>query len=540
MQAAIHFHPDGYVLEGNQIMGRRAAGAAFLRAAIENAGGEPLIGYVDSKESVSSFVETVRSYDPDATTQCLVKGEMARLSQVGCLYRADPVMGPGARLRLRAGVTSYSLCGITHTLLSAGTIEAIGGFLTEPVMSWDALICTSSAALQVVTSTLDEAGEYLRWRTGAATLPARPQLPVIPLGIHSDDWTPSNDARIAARQRLGIGDSEVALLFAGRLSFAAKAHPFQMYEALQAVAERSGQKLVLLLAGQFFNPGIEKQFRESAAASCPDVRLLHVDGEDSGLYAAAYAGADIFLSLADNLQETFGITPLEAMAAGLPAVVSEYRDTVRNGIDGFRISTWAPAPGPGIRIAALYELTDDYDIHSSRTSTLVSVDAGQLVNRLSQLVASAELRREMGESGRQRAQQIFDWRVIYPRYRELWIELAERRASAAGAGRAPGAHFAHDDPFRRFASYASRAVSVVTLVQAMPGADAAAYAGLTSRAMLSFWRMPPELAGKILSASATAVPVAEIARRLDLSTDQIIELVARLAKLNLVILRNPG
>jgi glycosyltransferase involved in cell wall biosynthesis len=453
-------------------------------------------------------------------------------------------MGPSARLRLRSGVASYSLCGITHTLLSTGTIDAIGGFLTEPVMSWDALICTSSAALQVVTSTLDEAVEYLRWRTGAATAPPRPQLPVIPLGIHCDDWTLSESARLAARKRLGVSDDEVAILFAGRLSFAAKAHPFQMYEALQAVAEQTGEKLVLLLAGQFFTPGIEKAFRESAAFSCPDVRFLHVDGEKVEDYEAAFAGSDIFLSLADNLQETFGITPLEAMAAGLPTVVSDwdgYRDTVRNGIDGFRITTWAPSAGPGARIAALYEISDDYDSHSSRTSTLVSVDFAQLVKRLITLVTIPELRREMGEAGRLRARQEFDWQVIYPRYRELWSELTARRTRAGASDQpAPASHFAHDDPFRRFVSYATRTVSAATLVTVARGGCAARYAELTAGAMLRFWRMPPELAEKILGASAGGpVSVEELALLCGTTKNQMIEQIARLAKLNLVTLQAP-
>ena len=548
MRAAIHFHPDAYVLDGNQIMGRRAAGAAFLRAAIENAGGDPLVGYVDSKEIVDTFTGAVRSLDPVAVTECLVKGNVAPLVRIGCLYRADPVMGPGARLRLRSGLSSYSLCGITHTLLSSGTLDAIGSLLTEPVMDWDALICTSSAAIQVVTSTLDEAGEYLRWRTGTLVPPPRPQLPVIPLGIHCDDWSSTESDRSKARQSLAIGDDEVVLLFAGRLSYAAKAHPFQMYEALRDVADRTGQKLTLLLAGQFFNKPIKNDFRENAAIICPNIRFLHVDGEDAAVYAAAFAGADIFVSMADNLQETFGITPLEAMAAGLPVVVSDwngYRDTVRNGIDGFRVPTWAPVAGPGVRIAALYEITESYDFHSSRTSTLVSMDSAQLVSRLVQLVRSPDLRREMGENGRQRARQDFDWRIIYPKYRELWAELAARRTRAASnvqralIAQAPRAHFAHDDPFRRFASYATRTVNAATLVRTNTGADGAKYAELTARPMLSFWRLPPELAGEILDAAADEpVAIGEIARRLGKNSDMMIEQIARLAKLNLVTLHN--
>ncbi|MBI3542646.1 MAG: glycosyltransferase, partial [Deltaproteobacteria bacterium] len=62
--------------------------------------------------------------------------------------------------------------------------------------------------------------------------------------------------------------------------------------------------------------------------------------ERQDLHRAVWQAADIFCSLADNVQETFGLTPLEAMAAGLPQVVSDwngYRDTVRHGVDGFRV-----------------------------------------------------------------------------------------------------------------------------------------------------------------------------------------------------------
>ena len=54
------------------------------------------------------------------------------------------------------------------------------------------------------------------------------------------------------------------------------------------------------------------------------------------------SAADVFISLVDNIQETFGITPLEAMASGLPVVVSDwdgYRHTVRDGEEGFLIPT---------------------------------------------------------------------------------------------------------------------------------------------------------------------------------------------------------
>jgi glycosyltransferase involved in cell wall biosynthesis len=69
--------------------------------------------------------------------------------------------------------------------------------------------------------------------------------------------------------------------------------------------------------------------------------------------------ADLFISLADNIQETFGLTPVEAMAAELPVLVTDwdgYRETVRDGMDGFRIPTWMPPPTFGQDLAVGYAL----------------------------------------------------------------------------------------------------------------------------------------------------------------------------------------
>ena len=52
--------------------------------------------------------------------------------------------------------------------------------------------------------------------------------------------------------------------------------------------------------------------------------------------------SDIFVSLADNIQETFGLSVIEAMASSLPLVVSDwngYKDLVNHGFNGFRIPT---------------------------------------------------------------------------------------------------------------------------------------------------------------------------------------------------------
>ncbi len=135
---------------------------------------------------------------------------------------------------------------------------------------------------------------------------------------------------------------EVAVLFAGRLTFHAKAHPLPMLLGLERARAASGQAVALVVFGQFPNDAIAAAFREEAALFAPSVRLVVLDGADPANGPRAWAAADVFTSLSDNIQETFGLTPVEAMAAGLPCVVSDwdgYKDTVRDGVDGFRVPT---------------------------------------------------------------------------------------------------------------------------------------------------------------------------------------------------------
>ena len=77
------------------------------------------------------------------------------------------------------------------------------------------------------------------------------------------------------------------------------------------------------------------------------MKAIFVEGRNATARDQAWAAADIFVSLSDNIQETFGLTPIEAMAAGLPVVVTDwngYQATrFAHGVDGY------PRPHLGTR-----------------------------------------------------------------------------------------------------------------------------------------------------------------------------------------------
>jgi len=199
------------------------------------------------------------------------------------------------------------------------------------------------------------------------------------------------------------------------------------------------------------------------------VRVVTLDGRQSSDRQTAWAAADVFCSLSDNIQETFGIAPIEAMAAGLPLVVSDwdgYKDTVRDGVDGFRIPTLMPGPGLGIDLAQRHALdVDTYDLYCGYTSSLVAVDIQATAAAFERLFNSPELRRQMGDAGRRSAREVFDWKIIIGQYEALWARLGEiRRGQAKDLATLAHPWPARMDPFNAFGSYPTAVLTPETVL----------------------------------------------------------------------------
>lgn len=152
-----------------------------------------------------------------------------------------------------------------------------------------------------------------------------------------------------------------------------------------------------------------------------------------------------------------------------------YKDTVRQGIEGFRVPTLTLPPGSAEFLSDRYDLKlDEYDAYCGLTSQLIAVDVPSARDAYRRLFEDPQLRRQMGEAGRKRAQAEYDWRVVMGRYVELWKELTERRNSGKG-GTVPKGTNRPDrmNPFTMFRSYPSRILGPQTKLQLRPGLDAA-------------------------------------------------------------------
>jgi hypothetical protein len=258
----------------------------------------------------------------------------------------------------------------------------------------------------------------------------------------------------------------VCVLYLGRLDLSTKANLYPMLDALELAAQQlhstQGPSLTLVLAGWFASEWDETTLRAAVLQACPSVRVIFEDGRTPEARAGVWHAGDIFSSLVDNIQETFGLTPIEAMAAGLPVVVTDYdgyRESVREGVDGFRIRTWQPAAGQGLDlIDAHADAISGYRDYVSKASAYVGIDIAQAASAYVQLALDPALRQRMGEQGRQRARTHYDWAGLVPRYMDLFTELARLRPSTAVAPGPHGLGARHprrSDPYHSFSHYPS-------------------------------------------------------------------------------------
>jgi D-inositol-3-phosphate glycosyltransferase len=371
-------------------------------------------------------------------------------------------------LRARAPIP-WPVTVLHHTLSYKELLhDVILRLLLAGPRPYDALVCTSSAAEVALRKLVAHVSESFNAEHGThLAFPGR--YARIPLGVDTDRLRPRD--RSAARRRFGVDDDAFMLLWVGRLSALDKADLLPLVQAFADLSrDNAGRKLRLLCAGSD-RPGdrfgaLITQFAEHLGVG-GEVTVLTDDAIIAPWKDELYAAADVFVSPVDNVQESFGLTPIEAMACGVPQIVADwsgYRDTVVDAQTGFLVPTaWADCQDD---LSSAAPFTDSAYDHLALSQS-VAVDMSTLRRQVQRLIDQPRLREAMATASRRRAEEHYSWPVVIRSYEALWSDLSEQVGNTPGAPRTGeyGGRYANPQYGPLFGHFASRRVQETTALR---------------------------------------------------------------------------
>lgn len=334
----------------------------------------------------------------------------------------DPLIYKMAELRNQIAKTPFPICGITHSLHGFGEQIYNLQLLLSKTQPYDSIICTSQAGKKALEQSFILNTKCLSEQLAVSIPPPQCKLAHIPLGIET--IPPTGLTQNEAKKAIDLPESDPLILCNGRISILNKMDHTPLLIALKNITQITGlENTRLLIAGAV---EMNSQYLNALAFKITQMGLdKHVFFKlnyHTAIKGHLYEAADVVVSLPDNIQETFGVAPVEAMLMGRPVILSNWNghgELLEDKVSGYLIPTYWSQANPMTELAMPY-CSDQILLYLSQS---VAIDVPLLTERLKTLLLSPELRKKIGQAGKKHAQNQFTWEKIIPKYDELWNEL---------------------------------------------------------------------------------------------------------------------
>jgi glycosyltransferase involved in cell wall biosynthesis len=222
------------------------------------------------------------------------------------------------------------------------------------------------------------------------------KIRVAPCGYDAAEFSPLD--RAVARRVIGFDGAGPLLLQLGRM--VPRKGIDNVIQGLGELKRRYGQTAKLMVVGgETSDPGKEAdpelaRLRGVARASRVEEDVLFVGQRERKWLKYYYAASDIFVTT--PWYEPFGITPLEAMACGVPVIganVGGIKYTVLDGVTGRLVPPKDPP---------------------------------SLAEAMRELLADESRRQLMGRRGRARVERLFTWQRVARQISAIYLEVLSR------------------------------------------------------------------------------------------------------------------
>lgn len=343
---------------------------------------------------------------------------------ISIMHHWDPNCTKSLILRDNFGTKkNYPLVNLVHAIAPPHMYETFVMDIIGPTRPYDSFICPSIALRDAMIKYFDEISFYFKDRFGT-DIRYKGKFEVIPLGIDEEYFYPMDKKEAKEKIKVPIEKTIVGCIT--RLTPVNKMDLFPLIKAFKDAVDTSKNKdVILMIAGKEQCQDYIEELQASASKIGILDKLIiksEFDNKDIPLY---YNASDMFVSIPDNVQETFGLTPIEAMMCKVPVIVSDwdgYKETVEDSITGFKVPMlWGACTANADRKAILHNIVPTL-LYLGQS---VALDNHRLADCMRQMIENPSLREHLGENAMKQAIDKYSWSKIIPKLDSYFQQLYE-------------------------------------------------------------------------------------------------------------------
>ena len=320
---------------------------------------------------------------------------------------------------------AFPIAGYVHTISTLDAKSGLARNLRMPDHHLDVALCPTPSVERGLKAIAAELPGFER-----SPVPTR----IVPLGLDASFVRPAEEAeRERLRAALGVGPEEAVFLYVGRLSPWTKMDLLPLLDAFALASARTPAALRLFIVGQEQASGYADILKERSRQLGIGDKVVIKDRIGREELPAIYNASDAFVSPSDNRQETFGLTLVEAMAAGLPVIAADwngYADVL--GRDGGLLI-------PSLAVKGDEELVSDLYYRgileiAAQMSQATAISITHLADAMAAVAEDRAFRQRLARSARERFLTHFRWQSVFESLVKIWEEqvaAAERWRSLA-------------------------------------------------------------------------------------------------------------
>ncbi|SHN63470.1 glycosyltransferase family 4 protein [Desulfovibrio litoralis] len=427
-------------VESGDILGRTVANSTFLTALIDADYFDEYHFFLANNSQIETlerfFYNNYPKLDKKRILLALRKDlpDAIIKNDYFCFHLSDSIAdtAPLCALRNALAKNIFPVTGVTHSLSYVRYLPHFLAQLWQGCTVRDAIIVTSTDGVKVVNNIFEQLSQHFHSQDLK-----RPELKRIPLGINTKMFaSPDSKEKIKdkeqARKRLNIPQNSRVALVLGRFSHYSKMDLLPLLKALQRAISLGldTKNFVLILAGAKDKDDITP-YQIQKFAQKLGIQTILKESPSEEEKKQLFNIADIFISPSDNIQETFGITIIEAALAGLAVLASDYdgyKDLVQHNTTGLLIPTIGFSSTKASDVLGGFLFDSQYHLRLSQQTALnIPLFAEYLIK----LVNNSELCIELGRNAYKNALEKYDWNLVIKQYINYWEELNAKGISQA-------------------------------------------------------------------------------------------------------------